>query len=443
MKKAAPAVKQLMPCFMMSPLSVAQYLPAEEMSFDLVVMDEASQLRPEDAVGAIARGKQVVIVGDPKQLPPTDFFARTSGEDPVGDQDPTAADEKSILDAAMPILSPVQRLKWHYRSRHGSLIAFSNKEFYDNELVIFPSPQQHHPEYGVQFVHVEEGCYRGQTNPNEAMRVAAAVFEHARKFPKRSLGVVALNMKQAELLRLEIDRLAAEDPMFETWRKKFDGTLEPFFVKNLENVQGDERDVMFISTVYGKNENGIVFQRFGPINAKGGHRRLNVLFTRAKRRMVVFSTMMPSDIRVDETSSWGVRALQGFLEFAKSRLLDTARITDREPDSDFERSVAAAIRDEGYEAVPQVGVVGYFIDIGIRHPKRVGEFMLGVECDGSTYHSTKSARDRDRLRQQQLEELGWSIHRIWSLDWFRDPKLERKKLREAMARAVERERPIG
>jgi len=422
---------------MMSPISVAQYLRPEANMFDLVIMDEASQLRPEDAMGAVARGKQLVIVGDPKQLPPTNFFASGQTSDDSETEDLSVADESSILDGAMTVFRPIQRLKWHYRSRHGSLIAFSNKEFYDNELVIFPSPHHQHPDYGVGYVHVQEGCYRGQVNPPEAAHVARAVVEHSLKHPERTLGVVALNSKQAELLRLELDRLAAENPAFEAWLKKFEHSLEPFFVKNLENVQGDERDVIFISTVYGKNETGNMFQRFGPINNKGGHRRLNVLFTRAKLQTVIFSTMLPSDIRVDETTPWGPRALQGYLAFAKDRSLDQAQVTGREPDSDFERAVIDVIRRAGYDAVPQVGMVGYFIDIGVRHPRQPGGFALGIECDGATYHSTKSARDRDRLRQQVLEGHGWRLHRIWSIDWFRDAAKESRKLIAAIEQSVQ------
>lgn len=445
LKQSCAAIQQLMPCFMMSPLSVAQYLQPGGPKFDLVIMDEASQLRPEDAMGAVARGGQVVIVGDPKQLPPTSFFTGSSNTVEEGDEDGavTVADEQSILDAAMTVLRPMKRLKWHYRSKHGSLIAYSNKEFYDNELVVFPSPQHQHPEYGVRYEHVEEGAYRAGINPPEALRVAMAVIKHAERSPERSLGVVALNKKQAELLGLEIDRLAAENEQFEAWRKSREGTLEPFFVKNLENVQGDERDVIMISTVYGKDEQGAMAQRFGPINSAGGHRRLNVLFTRSKIQTIVFSSMKPEDIRVDEKSQWGVRALQGYLKYAKHRSLDGALPSGREPDSDFEIAVAKAIREAGFEVVPQVGVVGYFIDMAVRHPEKPGEFVVGIECDGAMYHSTKSARDRDRLRQEVLERLGWRIQRVWSLDWYRDPVREAarivKGVREAVAASAEEE----
>jgi very-short-patch-repair endonuclease len=434
--RAGAAVQQLMPCFMMSPLSVAQFLKPGGTRFDMVVMDEASQLRPQDAVGAIARGSQVVIVGDPKQLPPTNFFMGGNDSSP-DDEGETAADEPSILDHAIAVLRPTRRLKWHYRSRHPSLIAFSNHEFYsDDPLVLFPSPYYDRPEFGVKCVHVTDGKYGGRVNLPEAQRVAAAAIEHATNHPERSLGIVALNQPQSELIALEIDRIAASNEVFENWRRKWEPSLERFFVKNLENVQGDERDVIFISTVYGKDKEGNFFQRFGPINSEGGHRRLNVLYTRSKFQTLLFTSMRAADIRTDEKSKWGVRALKGYLKFASDGLLDSAKETGRSADSDFEVAVAEVLRAQGYEAVPQVGVAGYFLDIAVRHPQRPGDFVLGIECDGAAYHSTRSARDRDRLRQEVLERLKWRIHRIWSLDWYRNPKRETDRLLAAVRESI-------
>ncbi len=434
--RAGRAVQQLMPCFMMSPLSVAQFITPGKLTFDLIVMDEASQLRPEDAIGAIARGSQVVIVGDPKQLPPTNFFMGGTDGAIEEEDETTAADEESILDQALSLLRPARRLRWHYRSRHSSLIAFSNKEFYDNDLIVFPTPFHDTPDFGVRYVPVPEGRYRSRVNIPEAQLVAAEAVSYSQKHPDRSLGIVTLNQPQSELIAMEIDRLAAENEAFEAWRRKHQESLEPFFVKNLENVQGDERDVIFISTVYGQDEQGNFHQRFGPINNQGGHRRLNVLFTRAKCQTVVFSSMDPSNIRVDETSAWGVRALKGYLKYAKDGILDQPIPTGREPESDFEIAVIETLRAAGFEAVPQVGVVGYFVDIGVRHPSRPGEFVLGVECDGAMYHSARSARDRDRLRQEVLERLKWRIHRIWSLDWYRNNKRESERLLKALQVAI-------
>jgi len=428
--RAGSAMQQLMPCFMMSPLSVAQNLKPGGLKFDIVVMDEASQMRPEEALGAIARADQVVVVGDPKQLPPTAFFYRSETEDLEDDEFADSNDE-SILDSAAAVITPLRRLRWHYRSRHGSLIAYSNHEFYDNDLIVFPSPFHQADHFGVRLERVSDGVYGKGVNLPEARHVALAALNYMQKHPDRSLGLVTLNQKQQALLTEEMDRLFIEHPHAEEYRLRWEsenGGLEPFFIKNLENVQGDERDAIFISTVYGRDEEGNVFQRFGPINGAGGHRRLNVLFTRAKYQVVVFSSMDAGDIRVDEGSSRGVRALKGFLQYAASGRVTVDAPTGREPDSDFEIAVASKLREAGYLVDPQVGVCGYFIDLAVRHPKKPGEYILGIECDGAQYHSARSARDRDRLRQEVLERLGWNIHRVWSLDWFRDPRREASRI---------------
>lgn len=429
MDRAGRSVQQLMPCFMMSPLTIAQYLKTDGMRFDLVVMDEASQLRPEDAVGAVARGGQIVIVGDPKQLPPTDFFRRSDSDDDDDDQGGTVADEESILDAALAVVRPARRLKWHYRSRHESLIAYSNREFYDGDLVVFPSPYSDHNDLGVRMVHVADGCLKSRVNMKEVERVAQDALEFMQLRPNHSLGIVAMNQPQRDAISLRLDELFETHPAAEAYRVKWEGTLEPFFIKNLENVQGDERDVIFISTVYGRDAEGNFFQRFGPINSDGGHRRLNVLFTRAKRQVVLFTSMDSGMIRVDGASKWGVRVLKGYLDYARNgRLTQPVPDTGRSPESDFEVSVARRLREAGFEVVPQVGVAGFFIDLAVRHPGQPGTFALGIECDGAMYHSAKSARDRDRLRQEVLENLGWRIHRIWSLDWYRNNARETQRL---------------
>jgi len=427
--RAGAAIQTLKPCFMMSPMSVAQHLPGGGLHFDIVIMDEASQLRPEDALGAIARGRQVVVVGDPQQLPPTSFFEKVEA-DAVSDdeeEDDTRALE-SILDLAMASFRPVRRLKWHYRSEHPSLIAFSNHEFYsDDPLIIFPSPFTSHPDRGVRLVEVD-GTYSDRRNDAEASAIVEEAAELMRRRPDVSLGIVALNQPQRELLEAKLDALFAADPAAEAYRQRRTRSLEPLFVKNLENVQGDERDVIFISTVYGRNEEGALFQRFGPINSATGHRRLNVLFTRAKRQVVIFSSLRPGDIRVEETTRRGVRVLRAYLEFAKSGALTQPEFTSREPDSDFERWFISRLGREGFEVVPQLGVAGFFLDVAVRHPDEPGSFILGVECDGRTYHSSRSARDRDRLRQKILEDRGWQLHRVWSTDWFRNPEYEFKRL---------------
>ncbi len=426
--RAGKTLLELKPCFMMGPLAVAQYLEQGQLAFDLVVMDEASQLRPEDALGAIARGSQLVVVGDPKQLPPTNFFDRLMED---ADEDPDDAPAvvegvESILGICEQLFRPVRTLRWHYRSRHESLIAFSNSRFYDHRLVVFPSPYRRNRRLGVNYRYVANSVYQDRRNVVEAQAVVEAVVEHMLECPEESLGVVTLNQTQKELIEDLLDKRLRNLPAAAAYFERHEGEGWPFFVKNLENVQGDERDVIFVSATFGRPPGSSqVRQNFGPINRPDGWRRLNVLFTRARRRVDLFTSMRPGDVRVDEKASLGRRALHEYLEYARSGRLPVAQgtVTDREPDSDFEISVANALRARGYEAEPQLGVAGYFIDLGVRHPDRRGEFLAGIECDGATYHSSLSARDRDRIRQEILESLGWRgrIVRVWSTDWFGDP----------------------
>ena len=429
--RSANALVALKPCFMMGPLSVAQYLAPGQLKFDLVVMDEASQLKPEDAIGALARGGQVVIVGDPKQLPPTSFFQRVSldADDDSDDDSRTAVEEgESILDVASTLFQPVRRLRWHYRSRHHSLIAFSNEEFYQRNLIIFPSAYHDDPSLGVKHHFVPDGMFENGRNPREAAVVVEAVLEHMRQHPNESLGVVTINFEQRELVEELLDQRLRDDPAAIAYQERMKGGQETLFVKNLENVQGDERDVIFISTTYGPDARGNQFQRFGPINSVNGHRRLNVLFTRAKKRSVVFSSLDPERIQTTSNSPWGLRALKQYLIFARTGILQQADDGLDQPTNDFERSVGAVLKEKGYEVVPQVGVAGFFIDLGVKHPAKAGAYLLGIECDGAGYHSGRSARDRDRLRQEILVNLGWKIHRVWSTDWFKSRDKEIKRL---------------
>lgn len=430
-KRAGQAIQALKPCFMMSPMSVAQFLAQDGIKFDLVVMDEASQIRPEDALGAVLRAHQAVIVGDPMQLPPTSFFDRLNVDTALDDEEDEdvqlVAGQESILDIAASAYSPMRCLLWHYRSQHEKLIAFSNKQFYESRLIVFPAPHGEDDRFGVKFIAVG-GRYAGHRNRMEAEAIVSAAEEFMALYPDRSLGIVAVNQPQAELISELMDELFAVNPAAEAYRARWSGHLEEFFVKNLENVQGDERDVMFISTVYGPDETGAFHQRFGPINSRHGHRRLNVLFTRAKQQVRVFTSMNPADIAPAADDRVGVVALKNYLHFAKDGALTFAGATGREFDSEFESWVANRLRQAGYEVVPQLGVAGYFVDLAIRNPDHRGTYLAGIECDGSTYHSARSARDRDRLRQEVLEKLGWTIYRIWSTDWFRNPGAEFQRL---------------
>ena len=426
--RSSNALIALKPCFMMGPMSAAQYLQPGHLQFDLVVMDEASQVKPEDALGVIARGAQLIVVGDPKQLPPTSFFDKQGSDD---DEDDNAAiiQTSSILDASLPLFD-MRRLRWHYRSQHESLIAFSNRHFYDNNLVIFPSPYSSSDEYGVKFSFVSGARFVNQYNLEEARVVAKAVVDHARQRPYESLGVVAMSSKQRDQIERSLEEICKNDATASANIEKLRGCEDGLFIKNLENVQGDERDVIFISFTYGPGEvGGKVYQRFGPINSDVGWRRLNVLFTRSKKRMHAFSSMRAEDILLSESSKRGVVSLRNFLLFAEKGNMDGAPVqTGRAPDSDFEVAVLEALYREGFECDAQVGVAGFFVDIAVKDPGNPGKYLLAIECDGASYHSAKSARDRDRLRQEILERLGWRIRRIWSTDWFNNPRGELEPL---------------
>lgn len=443
-RRAGHALLELKPCWMMSPLSIAQYLEPGTVEFDLCIIDEASQMPPENAIGTLLRAKQVMIVGDTNQLPPTSFFRKMIVDDDA-DEDETIVEE-SILEMANATFRPPRRLRWHYRSRHSGLIRFSNRIVYKDDLVVFPSPSENREDMGVSFVKVE-GSYKGGANAAEAKVMVEAAVRFMREQPHRSFGIATLNQKQRDLIEEEMNYAMNHDSKAEKyvdyWASHHDG-LERFFIKNLENVQGDERDVIFIGTVYGPEKPGAkVQQRFGPINGVAGKRRLNVLFSRAKEQIVTFSSMTAGDITADETGNAGAHMLKRWLEFAATGVLDSGETTDREPDSDFEEFVAQQIRAMGCEPVHQVGVAGYFIDLGVKHPDWPHGFLLGVECDGATYHSSKSARDRDRLRQEVLEGLGWHFHRIWSTDWFNDPRTEAEKLRRRIEKRLVEEKTKG
>lgn len=432
-ERAGVALQAIKPCFMMSPMSVAQYLQPGGLEFDILIMDEASQVRPHEALGPIARAKQIVIVGDSKQLPPTTFFDNVGDDNLSDENDMNLLDESdSILDVCVSANMPKRSLRWHYRSEHESLIAFSNSQFYDNDLIIFPSPDDTKTELGLVYRYVDGATYTSSKNLKEAQEVAKAISEHARQSPHYSLGVGAFNVQQKELIEDCLEQLKKNDPSLElaitNLNKSHEGH-EPLFIKNLENIQGDERDVIFISCTYGRDpESGKVMNRFGPINGKFGWRRLNVMFTRAKRRMIIFTSMQPEDINAGPGSSEGANSLKKVLEYARSgRMPDFGIATGRDPDSDFEIAVSKTLQRHGYKVTPQVGVAGYFVDLGVNHPHRLGEYILGIECDGATYHSSRSARDRDRLKEEVLIKLGWELYRIWSTDWFknRDSEIDR------------------
>lgn len=448
MQNAGAMVQRIKPVMLMSPISVAQFLPPQSVTFDLLLIDEASQIRPEDALGVVARARQIVVVGDQKQLPPTSFFARLVDEAEEEDSDDdmpvgaTAADMESILSLCEARGLRQRMLEWHYRSRDPSLIRVSNAEFYEDSLVLPPSPLQLDEDYGLKFRRVPGVYARGNTGPGrqgtnriEAESVVRAIAEHARKWPDLSLGIVAFSKAQADMLTEVLELERRRDPVLEAFLR--DGKAEDVFVKNIENVQGDERDVIMISVGYGPQEaNGpLTSMTFGPVNGEGGGRRLNVLFSRARVRCQIFASFDPSDIDPRKASRDGPRILKRFLDFAKTGVMEEHVNSGMGADSPFEEDVAQLIRSLGYIADPQVGTAGFRIDIGVRHPDRPGQYLLAVECDGAAYHSAVWARERDRLRQGILENLGWNFHRIWSTDWFHHRKREIEKLNEKLQKS--------
>lgn len=442
-RKAYAAIRAIKPCFLMSPLSVAQFLEPERHRFDLVIFDEASQLTPEDAVGAVVRAQQLVVVGDPKQLPPTNFFAVQSGQQEAPSTDdggPQFDDLESILEHCQAAGVRKARLRWHYRSRHESLIAFSNANFYDWELFTFPSPDTNTKARGLQYTFVPDGVYEGAgLNRAEARAVADAVVAFAAEHPSGSLAVGTFNLRQQIAVQDEIERRRRLDPSLESF---FTARPDGFFVRNLENIQGDERDVILLSVTYGKGPDGVLRHNFGPISGKNGARRLNVLVTRARERLQVFASMHGDEIDLRRISSdGGARFLREFLLYAESGHL-TSTIVDAAAslESPFEREVHAELTRRGLELVPQVGVSGYRIDLAVADPEVPGRFVCGIECDGAAYHTAETARDRDRLRQQVLERLGWRIVRVWSTDWFKDSGAQVQRLLEYIETARQQAR---
>ena len=449
---AGTMVQRTKPVFLMSPISIAQFLPPGKLEFDVLVIDEASQIRPEDALGAVARAKQIVVVGDQKQLPPTSFFDRSIEFDDDHDDDGEFEDQvpatakatelESILTLSEARGVDSRMLEWHYRSRDPSLIRVSNLEFYENRLILPPSPVQLDDDYGLKFTRVpgeyssaSVGKGRAGTNRIEAEYIVEALKQHYRNWPTFSVGVVAFSKAQSNMITEVLEYNRRTDTQFDQALRE--GKSEDIFVKNIENVQGDERDVILISVGYGPHEANqrLRSMSFGPINNEGGERRLNVLFTRARIKCEIFSSFEPGDIDISRLKRDGPRVLKKFLEFAKTGNIDDKLPTGEPADSTFEIDVANVIHGLGYHVDHQVGSAGFRIDLGVRPKKKPGKYILAVECDGATYHSALWARERDRLRQAVLENLGWRFHRIWSTDWFYRRQAEIDRLAKALQQA--------
>ena len=427
---------KLKPCLMMSPLSVAYFLEAKSYEFDTVIFDEASQIFPEDAIGAIIRGKQVIITGDSKQLPPSAFFKSTTSNSD-DDYDREYEDEQgteiydSILEETAGVL-PNRRLLWHYRSKHENLIAFSNQSIYNKELITFPSSMETASDSGVEFVYVHDGIYEGKgRNAGEARRCVELVKAHIEKHPARSLGIIAFSENQQKTILHEIHRFREHHPEYEHFF--VEEKEDEFFVKNLENVQGDERDTIIFSISYAKTKeqrdnNRPMALRFGPLGQKGGERRLNVAITRAKHNVKLVSSIMPSDIDLSRTESEGVSMLRSYIDFALKGSA-TLHVTHSAYENDvFVDTVAEFILSNGYKIKKNLGSSSCKIDIAIVHPEKEDCYVAGIECDGFSYATAKTARDRDHLRKSVLEAMGWSMYRVWSPEWMARPEIERQKL---------------
>lgn len=436
------ALTKLTPCLLMSPLSIAQYLPTNTTPFDLVVFDEASQIPVWDAVGAIARGRRAVIVGDPKQLPPTSFFDRAESDQ---DDEDVEGDLESILDECIGANLPTMGLSWHYRSRNESLIAFSNHRYYGGGLVTFPSPVtddravSFHPSAGVY----EKGGAR--INQVEAKALVADIVTTLRQPGFResnlTIGVVTFNAEQQTLIEDLLDEERRKDPELETYFTE--DAIEPIFVKNLESVQGDERDIMYFSITYGPTLTGSISMNFGPMNRAGGERRLNVAVTRARIALKVFSSLRADHIDLSRTQAQGVVDLKHFLDYAErgpKALLEASSRSMGGYDSPFEEAVSSALQTLGWTTHSQIGVSTFRIDLAVVHPDAPGRYLAGVECDGATYHRAATARDRDKLREQVLRGLGWQILRIWSTDWWADRLGTLQRVDEQLKRLLESSR---
>jgi very-short-patch-repair endonuclease len=422
MEQADAITTALVPCWMASPLSVSQ-LTDPKVKFDVVIFDEASQVLPEDAITSIIRGKRVVIAGDKHQLPPTMFFAGSSEIDDDEEDDATSDDNvrniESILDLMSIYVRP-QSLDWHYRSLDERLIAFSNKEFYGNALITFPSREE--PPPAIQHFLVEETKRDGDEDSNsaEVLRVVNLVLDHAEHRPFESLGVIAMGIKHAT--RIEKTLYAARQKRPELDAFFGDQGERAFFCKNLERVQGDERDAIILSIGYGKNLKGDIVYRFGPLNNAGGERRLNVAVSRAVRRMTLVSSFRSIDMDDTKLNATGAKLLKRYIRFAESdgRDLGNDQANDKVPMNEFEADIFHALTAKGLKLIPQYGTSSYRLDFAVQDPRALGSYCLAIECDGATYHSAQTARDRDRIRQTHLEAQGWKFHHIWSTDWFTD-----------------------
>ena len=438
-KQSKNCVTAIKPCWVMSPLSVSMLRPPCEW-FDVVIFDEASQILPADAITAIKAAKQVVVAGDDRQLPPTSFFASGDPKDDEIAEETEFTDDiqvgnyESILALMKSIVTKPRQLQWHYRSRDERLIAFSNKRIYKS-LITFPNSDQIGTLNFVNAGSGPEAISKGATNKAETRKVVELVVEHAKIRPNESLGVIALGTPHANAIETALN--AERDINHELDEFMELHPDERFFIKNLERVQGDERDAIILTAGYGRNEKGEMRYNFGPINGKHGERRLNVATTRAKQRMTLVTTFTEHDLEKKQCASGGLSFLRDYVDYVRSGGTNFGDTMIVRPEINaFERSIQDRLERAGLLLEPQYGVGKYLIDFAVRNPINPSVFALAIECDGASYHSQPTARERDRLRQELLENRGWKFHRIWSTDWFRDPDLEVSKCLQALEEAL-------
>jgi very-short-patch-repair endonuclease len=431
---------KLKPCLLGSPISVSRFLPADGQRFDIVIFDEASQVETHHAIAAIGRGEQVVIVGDNKQMPPSSFFQRPANTDDGVFTDDGIDDLESILDEAIACGLPQQMLQWHYRSRHEALIDFSNRCYYSSRLNIFPAPCRSDSQLGLHWHPVADGVYKqgDRINEPEARAVVAYLLERFRSCTpgERSFGVITFSIPQRNLIESLLQKACEQEPELEAWFSR--DSLDYCFIKNLETVQGDERDEIVFSICFAPRRDGVLSMVFGALNKPGGERRLNVAITRARCALHVFASLQPEQIDRSRTNARAVHHLQEFLSFCRSQ----ERLADRPLRSgDFDGSLQRQIHDllvqEGYQVECKVGCASYRIDLAVIDPENPSRYRIGIECDGAAYAAATTVRDRDRLRTAVLEQLGWTMHRVWSLEWQLNPASEKQRLLEAVRRAFE------
>jgi KaiC/GvpD/RAD55 family RecA-like ATPase len=406
---------KLCPVMLMSPLSVAQYLDINAPKFDLVIFDEASQMPTSEAVGSICRGKAVIVVGDPKQMPPTSFFSANTTDDDEADVD----DLESILDDCISLSMPSRYLAWHYRSKHESLIAFSNQNYYDGKLTTFPSADDMIPH--VTWQHVDGYYDYGKTRTNrfEAEAIVAETIHRLQNNPERSIGIVAFSKPQSDLIEDLLNEALVQYPELEQLNQEAE---EPLFIKNLENVQGDERDVILFSVGYGPDKDGHLSMNFGPLNKIGGERRLNVAVSRARYEMKVFSTLLPEQIDERRTQAEGVLGLKQFMRYAQQGALKSISSNASEDSSLIGQQIAEALLRKGYDVKTNVGSSALRIDIAIIDPLHKDHYALGIVLDGVNYYHLKTARDREIVQPTVLQMLGWRLMHVWTVDWLSHPE---------------------